>query len=64
MIVLFVVLSRVPQPGVQSLPEIVNVQVTLVLVEPVTMALNDCCCFTMMVADAGVTLTTRVLVLL
>jgi hypothetical protein len=60
----FVVLSRVPQPGVQSLLEMVNVHVTLVLVEPVTVAMKDCCCFTTMVAIDGVTMTTRVLVLL
>jgi hypothetical protein len=60
----FVVLSRVPQPGVQSLLEIVNVHVTLVLVVPVTLTVKDCCCFTTMVALDGITVTIRVLVLL
>ena len=64
MTVAFVVLSRVPQPGVQSLLEMVNVHVTLVLVVPVTLAEKDCCCFTTMVALPGITVTIRVLVLL
>ena len=64
MTVAFVVLSRVPQPGVQSLLEMVNVHVTLVLEVPVTLAEKDCCCFTTMVALPGITVTIRVLVLL
>ena len=64
MTVAFVVLSSEPQPGVQLLPEMVSVQVTLMLVAPVTVAVKDCCCFTTMVALAGVTVTMRVLVLL
>jgi hypothetical protein len=59
-----VVLSNVPQPGVQLLPEMVSFQVTLVLVEPVTVAENDCFCFTTMVALPGSTVTRSVLVLL
>jgi hypothetical protein len=54
----------VPQPGVQSLLEMVNVHVTLVLLVPVTLEEKDCCCFTTIVALPGITVTMRVLVLL
>src|SRR5712692_9363243 len=51
----------VPQPGLQLLPEMVSVQVTLVLLAPLTVALNDCCWFTTIVKAEGLTMTVTTL---